>query len=230
MKKLPKKIVIEVRRKKVQESYEEKQVVLQEATATISQRLNIKLESVDQLKGINEEWVDSLIAKSQDNLKSVLGAGSFIPSGISKQFSDEYTRVRRDCEDPIATITGVIDWCESKGIGFKIDSKGRPWLNEKDVREAVEREATFSFSAEQIAYYEHFQAIFESMDSLRAYECQNGLQPADLQTIMADRFKDLAYASIYEATKYEATKLPYQFSPEGFYDLIAWGKICRKKV
>lgn len=224
MKKLPKKIVIEDRKKKAQESYDEKQVVLQEATETISRTLNIKLESVEQLKSISEEWVDSLIAKSQDNLKSVLGAGSFIPAGISKQFSDEYTRVRRECEDPIATITGVVDWCESKGIGLKIDSKGRPWLNEKDVRESVEQEATISFSAEQIAYYERFQHIFESMDDLRAYERENGYQPSDLQTIMSDRFTELAYASINGATK-----LPYQFSPERFFSLIAWGKICRKK-
>lgn len=225
MKKLPKKIVIEDRKKKAQESYDEKQVVLQEATDTISRTLNIKLESIEQLKGINEEWVDSLIAKSRDNLKSVLGmgTGSFIPAGISKQFSDEYTRVRRECEDPIATITGVIDWCESKGIGLKIDSKGRPWLNEKDVREQVEREATISFSAEQLAYYEHFQHIFESMDALRSYERENGYLPAALQTIMADRFKGLALASNGD------TKSSYQFSPEGFFSLIAWGKICRKK-
>lgn len=223
MKKLPKKIVIEDRKKKAQESYDEKQVVLQEATETISRTLNIKLETVDELKGINEEWLDNLITKSRDNLKSVLGAVSFIPAGINKQFSDQYTRVRRECEDPIATITGVIDWCETKGIGLKIDSKGRPWLNEKDVREQVEREATISFSAEQLAYYEHFQHIFESMDALRAYERENGYQPAALQTIMADRFKGLAL------TSNGGTKSSYQFSPEGFFSLIAWGKICRKK-
>lgn len=225
MKKLPKKIFLTDVKERLEGEISKKQESLQRATAKLSELRNMRIESVEQLEGISPEWLEGEISKSKQNLSIVFGnSGGFIPHGIAKQFSDEYERVRRDCQDPMETIAGHLAWCKKNGIGIKIDSKGRPWLNEKDVKELVEREATHTFSEAEVEYYAYFQAIFEAMDALRAYESQNGFTASNLQGILADRF--IACFHFDEKTCKTIYK-PYQFSPEEYYTLIRWGKIFR---
>ena len=227
MKKLPKKILFDDTKERLEKEYNEKQDSLQEAAAKISELRNLKIESVEQLEGISFDWLEKEISKSKNNLNTLFGSsGGFIPAGISKQFSDEYERVRRECNDPIDKITDIVAWCKRKGIGIKMDSKGRPWLNEKDVKEKVEREATHTFSEEEEEYYGYFQAIFEAMDTLRRYESSHGLESSNLQGILADRF--IACFHFDEKTCKTIYK-PYQYSPEEYYKLICWGVILRKK-
>ena len=225
MKKLPKKIFLTDVKERLEETYNKRQEILQIATAKLSQLRNLRIESVEQLEGISPEWLEEEISNSKKNLTTIFGnSGGFIPAGISKQFSDEYERVRRECQDPIETITGSLAWCRENGIGIKIDSKGRPWLNEKDVKELVEREATHTFSEAEVEYYAYFQAIFEAMDALRAYESQNGFRPSDLQGVVTDRF--LACFT-FDNDTCKTIRRPYQFTPEEYYTLIRWGKIIR---
>ena len=227
MKKLPKKVVLEDRKAKIREKFEEKQDVLQRATARLSELRNLNIETVEQLEGISLDWLEDEIAKSKKNLSMIFGSsGGFIPAGISRQFSDEYERVRMECRNPIAIITGTLDWCRQNGIGIKIDSKGRPWLNEKDVKELVDREATHTFSAQETEYYEYFQAIFDAMDTLRQYESENGFEPSNLQGVMNERL--LACFYIDQETMKPIRKA-YQFSPEEYLTQIMWGRICRCK-
>lgn len=228
MKNLPKKIFLDDVKESLETSYNKKQDSLQNATAKIAELRNLKIETVEQLESISPEWLENEINKSKQNLSTIFGtSGGFIPSGISKQFSDEYERVRRECKDPIETITGHLLWCKDKGIGIKIDSKGRPWFNEKDVKESVEREATHCFSETEIEYYQHFQAIFEAMDGLRSYESENGFEMSDLQTVMRDRF---ASCFSVDMNTLKTNRRSYQFTPEEYYKLIGYGRICRKGI
>lgn len=227
MKKLPKKIILSDVKESVEKTFSEKQTFLQDAVAKISELRNLKFESVEQLESVSKKWLEAEINQSKQNLNTMFAnTGGFIPAGISKQFSDEYERVKKECQAPINTIKGTLAWCKEKGIGLKIDSKGRPWLNEKDVKEAVEREATHTFSDGEMEYYEHFQAIFEAMDALRRFESENGYEPSDLQTVTANRFVACFRIDMETLKQHHE---PFQFTPEEYYRLIAYGKICRKK-
>ena len=227
MKKLPNKILRADVKKHLEEEYSKKQDLLQGAAAKISELRNLKIETVEQLEAINNKWLENEIDKSKKNLSTIFGtSGGFIPAGISKQFSDEYERVRRECQNPIDMIKLTLAWCKTKGIGIKMDSKGRPWLNEKDVKEAVEREATHCFSEEEKEYYEYFQAIFEAMDALRSYESKNGFESSDLQTVVTNRF--LSCFIINPDTMQQHSK-PYQYTPEEYFTALCSGRIFRKK-
>lgn len=226
MKKLPKKIILSDVKERVEKTFSEKQSRLQEAAAKISELRNLKFESVEQLEGVSKKWLEAEINQSKQNLNTMFATtGGFIPAGISKQFSDEYERVKKECQTPINTIKDTLTWCKEKGIGLKIDSKGRPWLNEKDVKETVEREATYTFSSDEAEYYEYFQAIFEAMDALQRYESQNGFKPSNLQRVMSERL--IACFHIDQDTLKEH-KRPYQFTPEEYLGQIKWGNIFRK--
>ena len=227
MKNLPKKINLADRKERLEKAYAKKQERLQEATAKISELRNLKLETVEQLETISKEWLEEEICKSKKNLNTLLGSsGGFIPAGIAKQFADEYERVRRECQEPIDIITDSLAWCREAGISVKMDSKGRPWLSEKDVKEAVEREATHTFSEAEMEYYEHFQAIFEAMDALQAYESENGFDPSDLQNVTADRFLS---CYIIDLDTLKVRKKPFQYTPEEYFRVLCSGKIFRKK-
>lgn len=226
MKQLPRKVILSEAKERAEETFEKKQSILQDAVAKISELRNVKIRTVEQLEAISHEWLEGEISKSKSNLYSLFGsAGGFIPSGISRQFSDEYERVRNDCYSPIETIVSCVAWCKEKGIGLKIDSQGRPWLNEKDVKNAVEQLATHTFSEEERAYYERFQAIFEAMDALRAYESENGFEPSNLQSVISERM-----IAVYIGEKTLKTEhKPYQYNPIEYLRLIHWGKIMRRK-
>ena len=227
MKKLPKKVILANVKERLEETYTKKQDSLQEATAKISELRNLKIETVEQLEKVSKEWIEEEITKSKKNLNTVFGSsGGFIPAGIAKQFSDEYERVRRDCQQPIDTITAHLAWCKEKGIGIKMDSKGRPWLNEKDLKEVVEREATHTFSEEETEYYEHFQAIFEAMDALQDYESKNGFEPSNLQGVITDRFL-CCYHVDMETLK--EVRRPFQYTPEEYYRVLCSGCVLRKR-
>ena len=226
MKKLPRKVIRANAKERLEEEFQNLQERLQEASAKLSTLRNVKFESVEQFEAISDKWLKEEIAKSKENLNTVFGGGGFIPEGIARQFATEYDRVRKECKEPINTIVSILSNCKQRGIGIKIDSKGRPWLNEKHIKEAVEREAAFSFSDEQMEYYEHFQAIFEAMDALRRYERENGFEEANLQGIMADRFLQCYKVDINTLKTHTR---PFQYTPEEFCNLIGWGSICRKK-
>ena len=150
-----------------------------------------------------------------------MGAGGgFIPSGISKQFADNYADIRNRALPIIDSIQANLEWCKTKGIGIKIDSKGKPWLNEKDVKEAVTKYAEYTFSEDQNTYYTLLCKVFGSIDEIRSYEESQGLAVADIPQIISE----------WNTARVLSKKKKFDFMPEDFLGLTNWGRVCWKKM
>lgn len=224
MKNLPKSLVNQLAMENLQKEYDKKQELLQKYVAEISRLRNLSISSVEQLEAISHKWLEDEITKSQENLRTVFGSsGGFIPAGISKQFDDEYNRVRQECFGHIDGIVEIRNWCKDRGIGIKIDSKGRPWLNEKDVKEAVNREASRTFSEEERHYYTLLGNLFASLNEIHRYETLQGMDHAELHTIISE---ENTARLVRTETSIKANE--YAFTPEKFLSWLNWGKVCRK--
>lgn len=223
MKNLPKSLVNQLTMENLQKEYDRKQDLLQKSVAEISRLRNISISSVEQFEVISHKWIEDEISKSKESLKTVFGDnGGFIPAGISKQFDDEYNRVRQECFGHIDGIIDIRNWCEAHGIGIKIDSKGRPWLNEKDVKEAVLKEATRTFSEEERHYYTLLGDLFASLNEIHRYEKLQGMAHASFDAILHE--ENLARIVTTETS----VKLhEWDFGPEKFLSWLNWGKVCR---
>ena len=198
-----------------QEILDGRQANLQKSVQELSELMNITISSVEQLECINPEWLEEKIRKSESNLRAVLGADTFIPAGISKQFADNYSEVRQKASSPVENIVDVLAYLKENGIGIKIDSKGRPWLNEKDVKAKIEEKATFQFSESDKEAYPYFAAVFEALNELLKFQKAKKYAPCNLQEILtnADAARVLENRSLFD------------FNAGAFYTLKAWGKI-----
>ena len=220
MKKLPKTIIVEHNRKAHQDAFDGQQAILQENVKAISELMNLKIESVEQLEGITPEWLDGEILKSKNNLKMIFGAGGgFIPEQVSSQFSDNYEEIRFKAQKPIASIQSALDFCKQKNVGIKIDSNGKPWLNEKEVKENIEKASTYTFTEEDSAYYTLLGNVFDALNEVRKYEKQNGLSTSELAKIISN-------VADVEGLKGGNT---FPFEPKDFLTLKLWGKILKPK-
>ena len=226
MKKLPKSIVNQLAMERLQKEFDNKQELLQKHVAEISRLRNMSISSVEQLEAISHKWLEDEIAKSQENLRTIFHAsGGFVPAGISEQFNDEYNRVRKECFSHIDEIANIRDWCKVRGIGIKIDSKGRPWLNEKDVKEAILKESSHTFSEEEKHYYELLANLFDAINEIHRYEESKGLAHSELHSII--REQDIA-RTIRSETDIRLKE--YRFTPEVFHSLLCYGKVCRREA
>ena len=180
--------------------------------------MNITISSTEQLEGVTPEWLEDQISKSESNLRTVLGAGTFIPAGISKQFADNYAEIREKAASPVESIVNMLAFLKENGIGIKIDSKGRPWLNEKDVKAKIEETATYQFSESDKEAFPRLQAIFEALNEWLKFERAKKYAPANLQEILsnADKARVLEQRNLFD------------FNPGFFYTLKAWGRILRQ--
>lgn len=221
MKALPKKLLNSKALENAQEKCDNVQEILQKYVMDLSGLMNIRFESFEQLEGATPKWLDDQIEKSKTSLRAVFGAGGgFIPSGISKQFADNYADIRNRALPIIDGIQANLKWCKTKGIGIKIDSKGKPWLNEKDVKEAVTKYAEYTFSEDQNTYYTLLCKVFGSIDEICSYEESQGLEVADIPQIISE----------WNTARVLSKKKKFDFTPEDFLGLINWGKVCRKKL
>lgn len=220
MKALPKKLLNSKALENAQEKCDTVQGILQKNAMDLSELMNIRFTSFEELDEVSPIWLDDQIKKSKNSLKAVFGAGGgFIPTGISKQFEDNYADVRNRALPIIYNVQASLQWCKTKGIGIKIDSKGKPWLNEKDVKEAVTKYAEYTFSEDQNTYYTLLCKVFESIDEIHSYEKSKGMEVADLAKIISD----------WNTARVLNKQKDFDFTPNDFLTLINWGKICRMK-
>lgn len=199
------------------EKWDSRQEILQRNVQTLSELMNITINSIEQLESVNPEWLEDQISKSESNLRSVLGAGTFIPAGISKQFADNYAEIREKAASPVESIVSMLTFLKGNSIGIKIDSKGRPWLNEKDVKTKIDETATYQFSESDKEAYPYLQAIFEALNNWLKFEKAKKYAPANLQEILsnADKARVLEQRNLFD------------FNPGFFYTLKAWGRILK---
>lgn len=217
MKELPKTYLRQDVADREKEKWDGRQESLQKSVQELSELMNITISSVEQLEGVTPEWLEDQICKSESNLRTVLGAGTFIPAGISKQFADNYAEIREKTASPVENIVSMLAYMKENGIGIKIDSKGRPWLNEKDVKAKIEETATFQFSESDKEAYPYFAAVFEALNELLKFQKAKKFAPCNLQEILsnADAARVLEHRSLFD------------FNAGSFYTLKAWGKILR---
>ncbi len=194
---------------------------LRSHVARIAELRNLSIKSVKQLESITPEWLEGEIAKSKNSLSTVLGVGGFIPAGISKQFDDEYNKVRKECAQPIASIQSELLSCKDRGISLRIDSEGLPRFNEDDVKAAIDKAATYKFSDEEKELYTLFAEIVETMNKIRQYEQQHGAKKSNIPNTIVWLFN-----GTYDTRTGELISgKEYEFTPEYFFRLIAFGKL-----
>ena len=218
MKVLPKKIYREDVAKKHREKLEGVQKRFQKSVADLSEAMNMTFPDVAALEAINDKWLNDQISKSKKSLKSVFGAdGGFIPSGISKQFEQNYTDIKNKALPLVNNIVLYMDDLKKKGIKVKVDSKGRPWLDEKDVKASVEAAATYTFSDAQREAWAHIIAACEALNEWRKYEKANNFA----QSPILDLLNNVAFANK------KNRKPSFIPTPEQFFTWIAWGKVLQ---
>lgn len=217
MKVLPKSIFREDYAREEQERWDKRQRSFQKEVALLSELMNITFEKVEQLEAVNVEWLKEQIERSQKNLKSVLGAGSFIPSGISKQFNDNYDDIRRRAVDPVNDIASTMEFLKGQSVKVKIDSKGRPWFDEKDVKAKVTAYATYMFSVPQREAFPYVQAISDALNAWRKFEKDKGYQQGNVLSLMNN----------INLTNKQDGKDNFDISADEFFNFIAYGRILR---
>lgn len=218
MKVLPKKIFREDVAKQHSEKLEEEQERFQKSVADLSEAMNMTFPDVAALEAINEEWLKDQISKSKKSLKSIFGAGGgFIPAGISKQFEQNYTDIKNKALPLVNSIVWYMDDLKKKGIKVKVDSKGRPWLDEKDVKASVEAAATYTFSDAQREAWVSIVTACEALDEWRKYEKANNFTQSPILALL----DNVAIANKQDG------KTSFVPTPEQFFTWIAWGKVLR---
>ena len=216
MKVLPKKIYREDVAKQHSEKLEEIQEHFQKSVADLSEAMNMTFPDVEALEAINEEWLKDQISKSKKSLKSIFAAGGgFIPAGISKQFEQNYADIESKAQPLVDGIVWYMDDLKKKGIKVKVDSKGRPWLDEKDVKASVEAAATYTFSDAQREAWNLIISACESLNEWLEFEKANGFA----QSQILDLLKNVALANKYNG------KTSYIPTPEKFFNWIACGEL-----
>ena len=186
MKKSPKTYFLENTANDLREKWERRQEAFQNAVATLCELTNTTFTSADQLEAVNIDWVNKQISRSQQSLKSILGAGCFIPAGISKQFETNYKEIRDRISGPVNTISAIMKSLKDDGIKVKVDSKGRPWFDEKDVKAIVDKAATYTFPDVHREGYQYVQKVIEALNELRRFEKANGFAPSNIMTVLGN--------------------------------------------
>ena len=121
MKELPKSYFRQDVAEKEQGNWNERQASLQKSVQELSELMNTTFSSVEQLEGVTPEWLEDQISKSESNLRTVLGAGTFIPAGISKQFAEKYEEIRSKAAGPVEHIVTMLAYLKENGISLKMD-------------------------------------------------------------------------------------------------------------
>ena len=217
MKELPKSYFRQDVAEKEQGNWNERQASLQKSVQELSELMNTTFSSVEQLEGVTPEWLEDQISKSESNLRTVLGAGTFIPAGISKQFAEKYEEIRSKAAGPVEHIVTMLAYLKENGISLKMDSKGRPWLNEKEVKAKIEETATYRFTESDKEAYPYFAAVFESINELLKFERAKNYVPCEIKEILSNA----------DAAKVIGQRNLLDLSAEYFFTLKAWGKILR---
>ena len=215
MKTLPKSVFLEDVARREKEKWEGIQSTLQKSVSELSELMNMTFGKVEDLEAVSIEWLNAQIEQSRKNLKSVLGAGSFIPKGISKQFDENYNDIREKAAQPVEGIVNTLVFLKEHGVSIKIDSHGRPWLNEKEVKAKVEASANYTFPDSQREAYTYLQAIVEAIVSLRKYEKEKNLERCDIGSVINSIASD------------GTGKNGLNLKPEKFFSLIAYGRILK---
>lgn len=217
MKELPKSYFRQDVAEKEQGNWNECQASLQKSVQELSELMNTTFSSVEQLEGVTPEWLEDQISKSESNLRTVLGAGTFIPAGISKQFAEKYEEIRSKAAGPVEHIVTMLAYLKENGISLKMDSKGRPWLNEKEVKAKIEETATYRFTESDKEAYPYFAAVFESINELLKFERAKNYVPCEIKEILSNA----------DAAKVIGQRNLLDLNAEYFFTLKAWGKILR---
>lgn len=215
MKVLSKSVFLEDVARMEKEKWERIQSSLQKSVSELSDLTNTTFGKVEDLEAVSIEWLNYQIEHSRKNLKTVLGAGCFIPAGISRQFDANYNDIKEKATGPVNGIVSSLAFLKEHGVSIKIDSHGRPWLNEKEVREKVKASATYKFPDNQREAYTYFQAIVEAIVSLRKYEKEQNLEHCDIGSVL----NSIAGDSMGNSG--------LNLKPEKFFSLIAYGMILK---
>lgn len=152
---------------------------------SLSQTLNVKFETTEQIAEISPEWLTRQIEQSRENLKGVLGAGSFVPVSISKQFDDNYASIKRSCTPLTDGIMYDCIHLAESGVGFYLDENGVPHLNQNDLQEKIDAAATRTFNDTQKEGLGYISAITKALNKLRAWEKANKLLPSRIVNILS---------------------------------------------
>lgn len=215
MKALAKKVFREDFAREEQARWDKRQKIFQKEVAALSELMNITFERVEELETVNAEWLDGQIEHSKKNIKSMLGVGSFIPSGISKQFNDNYEDIRHRAITHVDDIASVMEYLKEQGVKVKIDSKGRPWFDEKDVKEKVNTYATYTFSDAHREAFQYLLAISDALNAWRKFEKDKGYQEGDVLRVM----KCVNY------TNKQNGKDNFDISADALFNFMAYGTI-----
>lgn len=218
MKQLPNTIHRESVAEREQKRYDSRQESLQTNVVGLSDLINVKFESTEQLEAVTTEWLDDQISKSKSNLRTIFGTnGGFIPAGISQQFADNYEAIRKAARPFIEGIQDGLTFAKSEQIPLKFDSKGRPWLDEKVVREKVKESALYSFTEEEKEFYGLIAPIFDALDEVRKYEKEHGLISSDLKKVLSEYIESA-----------DLQRAKYTLTPEKYYTLTSYGKVLAR--
>jgi hypothetical protein len=199
---------------------------MQDAAVTLMQLLNFKFESVDEVRSMTLDYLKTKIEESRNRMIGTLKVSSFVPEKVAQFYDNSFAEVLKEAEPQINTLRNAIQFFDNEKIGLKIDSKGRPWANEKDVEKIANEKTIFTFSDEQRKYYSVICDALDALNEITKYEKQQKINRFSIGETPANAFGNYKWDFIGQMQMKDENGLRFQLTAQKYYELVTQGVLC----
>lgn len=128
--------------------------------------------SDQELRELSHEKVDARIENAISEWKAQAAKMLLDPKSVDTAL-ERYEETRQELTKHVDTLNSIMS--EYKGVSFKIDSKGRPWFNEKELDNFIKESSTYFFTEVDKKYYNALGHMIDGFNELLTIEKDNSL-------------------------------------------------------
>ena len=130
--------------------------------------------SMDSVSSIKEKITEGWLRKFIDEAKAQYMGETFIPSALKNRDNEVFEELFNKAESQASIIREILN---EYHISLKMDSKGKVWFTESEVKEYLQKECTVIVPEQMRQYYTKIGELHEALDGVKAFEQENGLKP-----------------------------------------------------